>query len=344
MLRAALAAMTVCLLAVTAQAKEENWIPELPVARYTLGNGLRVILQVDRRQPRVALAVAYGVGTRDDPPGYAGLAHLMEHLAFRGSRHVPPFACHSLLRRVGGTNIQAVTMPDSTTYTATVPRNRLELALWIESDRMGFLLERLNHEDLELERDIIVDEMRRGGGSGYLEGRLGAMAYPPGHPYLPSRDPYADLHAIDLEHVQSQLQRAYRPDNAWLVLVGDFEVEPTRRLVEQYFGAIANPPARLSRETSGRVQFTGARHVTIGQPFERELVLMLWPAPTTGAPDEPALELLTRLLGRGRMSRLHQRAVDRLHLATMVHAEYARLDLIGWISVLAAVGHKQDVG
>jgi predicted Zn-dependent peptidase len=304
--------------------------------RLQLPNGLRVILQQDRRRPSVAALISYHVGYRDEPTGYQGLAHLVEHMAFRGSRHVPPLAAMSLLERAGATRASAGTGRDQTMYFAELPSQQLELWLWLESDRMGFLLEHLDAASLELERRIVGNELRQmRTPARLLELHSGAALYPIGHPYHTRIDEERDVAAMNIEHVRWFVQQHYRPDNARLVLVGDFELASAERLVRKYFEPVGRPPWSHRRPLAAPLRFVGSQAVSVEVPYAREQLAMVWRAPTLAARDALALELLADLLAHGRLSRLHQRLVEQRALATAVDIEIDHADLASWVTLRA---------
>ncbi len=199
-------------------------IPELKVERYTLPNGLTVLLHEDHKTPVVAVDVYYKVGSKDEKPGRTGFAHLFEHMMFLGSKH------HNLdfsrpLEQLGAEN-NATTDEDRTDYYERVPSNALELALWLEADRMGFLLSAMTQEKLDKERDVVKNERREtvdNAPYGQADDVLRAALYPEGHPYRHSViGSMADLSASSLADVSAFFQTYYAPDNAILCVAGDF--------------------------------------------------------------------------------------------------------------------------
>lgn len=227
-------------------------VPAKPsaIVQFRLANGLDVILEEDDRQPSVAVMVGYDVGRRDDPPGLAGLAHLVEHLSFRGSRHLPrAYAGTNLLQRAGATSINGATASDFTYYQEVVPSDALPLALFVESERMAFSLERFTTQSIRLEQDIIWREGQLRAASAaaaFARDELNAF-FGEGHPYFQAEHADAELDHARLAAVRAFFQQTYRPDNAHLILVGDFELAPTRALIEQYFAPIVAPRQPLRR-------------------------------------------------------------------------------------------------
>ena len=299
---------------------------QIPIERFTLGNGLRVVLSEDHSNPVVAVNLWYDVGSRNERPGRTGLAHLFEHMMFKGSQHVgePGHIAH--VERVGG-SLNASTWLDRTTYYDTVPADRLELALWLESDRMGFFLPALSREKLDTEREVVKNERRQRVDNqpyGDWDERLQALLYPPDHPYHhPVIGSMADLEAMGLEDVRDFFRTFYAPNNAVLTLCGDFEPAGARELVERWFGPIPRGPGlpplpgrpvldplRLGAEARGVVEG--------GVPLPR--VYVAWRIPPYGAPEYYAADVLSELLAGGKSSRLYRDLVRERRLARSVGA------------------------
>src|SRR5687768_10093073 len=219
--------------AVTAQSKIN-----IPFEAYTLPNGLNVVLSIDRTTPTVAVNIWYHVGSKNEMPGRTGFAHLFEHVMFTGSGHIPYGMHDKLTEGVGGNN-NGSTNNDRTNYFETVPSNYLETALWLESDRMGFLLDTLDLEKLNAQRDVVKNERRQGVDNqpyGRVSEILAAAMYPKGHPYSwPVIGSMTDLTAASEEDVKSFFRLYYAPNNATLAVVGDFDPAQAKKLIEKYF-------------------------------------------------------------------------------------------------------------
>jgi zinc protease len=218
----------------------------IPFERYTLDNGLRVVLSRDPSSAVVAVNLWYGVGSRDERPGRTGFAHLFEHMMFQGSANVPETAHFALVEKAGGT-LNGSTWLDRTNYYETLPASYLELALWLESDRMGWLLPAMTQEKLDNQRDVVKNERRwRVDNQPYgdWDERIQALSYPPEHPYHHSViGSMEDLDAASLEDVEQFFRTYYAPNNAVLTICGEFDPAPALALVERYFGEIpAGPP------------------------------------------------------------------------------------------------------
>ena len=267
--------------------------------RYSLPNRLSVVLEEDHRTPRVAVHVSYRVGQLDDPPGYASLAHLVEHLTFRGSRHVPAPGSLALYRRLGATTVQGETDLDETNYYFVLPAERLENALWIESDRMAFALEKIDPATLELERAIVSQELRirQRTPQAYSEHLLRAL-FPEGHAYHPQGSELMGLQAIRLRHVQRFMQEYYRPDNATLAIVGDFDPGRTKALIARYFGPIVAPRLPLRRSVPTRVELPGLKRLMVGVPSSEETMAFLWLLPKITGPEYQSLGFAVDFLAK----------------------------------------------
>ena len=208
--------------------------------KYQLANGLEVILSEDHRLPSVAVNLWYHVGPANERPGRTGFAHLFEHMMFQGSKHVGAQPI-KVLETAGATQINGTTGFDRTNYFETVPAEKLEFALWFESDRMAFLPESLTARNLANQRDVVRNERRQGENAPYklVHEELFRQLFPEGHPYHASIiGSHADIEAVRLEDVREFCRQYYVPNNASLALVGDFDSAEAKRLIEKYFGLI----------------------------------------------------------------------------------------------------------
>ncbi|HEY0315361.1 MAG TPA: pitrilysin family protein, partial [Sphingomonas sp.] len=216
----------------------------LPYEQFTLANGLRVVVSTDRKAPVVALSVWYHVGSKDEPAGKTGFAHLFEHLMFYGSENVPG-GIFKPLEQVGATDMNGTTSFDRTNYFETVPTPALPLALFLESDRMGHLLGAVGQQTLDRQRGVVQNEKRQDDDQPYglVEySELDAL-FPAGHPYHHTTlGSMADLDHASLEDVRAWFRGHYGPNNAVLVLAGDIDAATAKPLVEKYFGDIARGP------------------------------------------------------------------------------------------------------
>lgn len=281
-----------------------------PPERYVLRNGLEVILQRDDRRPYVAVFTSYRAGSRDDPKGYRGLAHLVEHLTFRGSKHVPDLELLGALERAGASGVNATTGLDSTSYFAEVPAREVPLALWIESERMGFTLEAMSKDTFAIERSVVVAERKeRSGAQDTVFRLIFREAYPEAHPYRREAETGAE-ESLSLDHARWFYQQAYRPDNATLVLVGSFEKERVRETIERYFGPIVAPAERPARPPAPPVRFEGQALVRVLAQNPRNEVAMFWTAPCDVRACGPELQLLNAVLAGSEESLLSRELLE----------------------------------
>src|SRR4051794_14419623 len=273
-------------------------IPNLKVEKYALPNGLQVILHEDHTTPVVGVNIWYRVGSMNEKAGRTGFAHLFEHLMFQGSQHhddeyIGP------IEKIGG-NLNGSTSQDHTEYFETVPSNALELALWLESDRMGFLVPALTRAKLANQRDVVKNERRQSYDNqpyGQAYEALLESLYPVEHPYHHSTiGSMADLSAASLDDVAAFFRTYYNPNNASLCIAGDFEPEATKRLVAKYFGTLPAGP-KVERPAKGVPTLAGPKRVTLSDEVTLPKVQLVWPTLPRGGADEPAIDVLAEVLG-----------------------------------------------
>ncbi len=294
----------------------------IPHERFRLANGLDVILHHDERLPRVVVNVLYRVGSRNDPPGRTGIAHLFEHLMFMGTKRVPEGQLDLLMEELGGSN-NAFTSEDVTVYYDHAPERGLELLLEVEADRMATLARALTRKKLDLQRDVVLNERSEHYenapyGAVWLE--LPALLFPERHPYSwPVIGAREDLRAVTVADVRELFARFYSPRNACLTVAGSFDPERARALIRRCFERIpAAAPPRRPRH----------RPVRLAAPVRRRLVdrvelpklFLCWPSPPSYAPGDAELDLATSILAVGRRSRLHRELVFERELAVEVAA------------------------
>lgn len=297
----------------------------IPLEEHGLENGLRIVLSPDASVPIVAVNLWYDVGSRNEGRGQTGLAHLFEHMMFQGSRHVAANQHFELLERVGG-SANASTWFDRTNYYETLPSRHLELALWLEADRMGWMLPALTGEKLENQRDVVKNERRQRYDNqpyGDWDERVLAMIYPPGHPYRhPVIGSLEDIDGFTLEDLESFFRAYYAPDNAVLTLCGGFDSARALEWIERYFGEI--PPGAGSRAIAGDADAERENHTDPGQTVEADVPLTrVYAVMRVPAFDDPAFyaaDVAGDILGRGRASRLHRSLVMERRLAKDVAA------------------------
>jgi zinc protease len=223
-------------------------IPRIQFEKYSLPNGLEVILSPKRGLPMVAVNLWYHVGPANEDKGRTGFAHLFEHMMFQSSKHVPPDAHIRLLEAAGASDLNGTTDYDRTNYFETVPSTQVELALWLESDRMGYLLEKVDQAALSNQQDVVRNERRQSVENepyGLAEETMVQTLFPAGHPYYGNViGSHEDIQAAKLEDVKRFFRQYYAPNNASLAIVGDFDPAQMKALVQKYFGSLKRGPAQ----------------------------------------------------------------------------------------------------
>ena len=311
--------------------------------KQTLDNGLDVIIHVDHSCPIVAVNLWYHVGSKNEQPGRTGFAHLFEHLMFEGSEHHDT-GYFSPLQEAGGA-LNGSTNADRTNYWEVVPTGAVKRALWMESDRMGFLLPALTLEKFETQRQVVLNERRQS-----YENRPYGMApmalmpalFPAGHPYhwLTIGEP-ADLLAASFDDVQAFFRTYYHPGNASLVLAGDIDTLEGFELARRYFGEIPTGPAQPGITVSDTT-VSGAPRLLLRDRVELPRLYLSWRSPRLFGDGDAALDLLATILSGGKSSRLYRRLVHDGRIATDVSAGQESRELVGVFSVVAtaAPGHS----
>ena len=303
--------------------------PRLNFEKYKLKNGLEVILLEDHRLPLVATNLWYHVGPANERPGLTGFAHLFEHMMFQGSKHIGDDAHFKLLEGAGASDINGTTDFDRTNYFETLPSNQLELALWLESDRMGFLLDTLDGTKLANQRDVVRNERRQGENSPYglVEEGVYHNLFPKTHPYYASViGSHADIEAARLKDVREFFKLYYAPNNASLAIVGDIDKAQAKALVEKYFGPIAaGPPVPKISATTPPI--TSERRAVVTDQVELPRVYMAWLTDPIYKPGDAEADLLALILGGGKSSRLYKRLVYERQIAQDVSANQNSLIL-----------------
>jgi predicted Zn-dependent peptidase len=288
-------------------------LPHYPFTLHTLDNGLRVVISEDHLAPVVAVNVWYDVGSRHEAPGKTGFAHLFEHLMFQGSTHVGRNDHFGLVSAAGGT-LNGTTWCDRTNYFETVPANHLETALWLEADRMGGLLDALDQDNLDNQREVVKNEKRQTRDNqpygAWLE-LLHELGYPEEHPYHHTTiGSMADLDAASLEDARSFYSTWYAPDNAVLSVVGDVETDTTLAAIQRYFGGIAPKgsfPKPPKTDIAPHIGQEIRRNVADRVPVPRAFIG--YRIPPFGTAGFDAVEVLATVLGGGRGSRLYKALV-----------------------------------
>ncbi|WP_428407600.1 M16 family metallopeptidase [Hyphococcus sp.] len=307
---------------------------DLPYEEFTLDNGLKLIVHEDRKAPLVAVSIWYHVGSKDEPQGKTGFAHLFEHIMFNGSENFDD-DWFGPLEEVGATGLNGTTWFDRTNYFQTVPTTALERVLWMESDRMGHLLGALTQEKLDEQRGVVQNEKRQGDNQPYGRMEYATLAglLPAGHPYSHSTiGSMEDLEAASLETAKQWFKDYYGAANAVLVLAGDIDGETGKALVEKYFGDIpAGPPVTQTKANAPKLE-VNKREVMYDRVPQPRLDRN-WVAPGRTTREAVLLELAAQVLGGGKTSRLYKHLIDDLQIATSATANNQDQELLSFYSV-----------
>jgi zinc protease len=320
-------------------------VRQLPVnisfTKHTLENGLDVLLHEDHSCPIVAVNVWYHVGSKNERLGKTGFAHLFEHLMFEGSEHHDRGFFQPL--QGAGATLNGSTNADRTNYWEVVPSGALELALWMESDRMGYLLPAVTEGKFANQRDVVLNERRQNYENrpyGLAPMALLAALFPPDHPYhWATIGEIADLQAVQLDEMHAFFRRYYHPANASLALAGDIDAARVLDLVREYFGELVPgervDPVRASASLSSDVRIQFEDRVELPRLY------LAWITPAMFADDDADLDLATDLLANGKTSRLYRRLVFDERIATDVSASQNSREIAGYaqITASAAPGH-----
>jgi zinc protease len=316
---------------------------DIPYERFTLDNGLEVVVHEDRKAPVVAVSVWYNVGSKDEPPGRTGFAHLFEHLMFGGSENVANF--DELVLAMGASNSNGTTWFDRTNYFQTVPTGGLEQMLFIEADRMGRLLGAVTQEKLDAQRGVVQNEKRQGDNEPYglVEyAQLDAL-FPEGHPYRHSTiGSMADLDSASLADVKQWFRERYGPNNAVLVLAGDVDAAAARPLVEKHFGDIPRGPVNTPA-AAGVPTLAAPRSETMKDRVAQTRLYRNWVVPGLLDEDSVALDIAAAVLGGLSSSRLDNALVRKEQTAVRVSADVQRFHRISLFEVQVDVKEGADV-
>jgi len=318
---------------------------EVPYQKFRLANGLTVIVHEDRKAPLVSVNVWYHIGSKDEPPGRHGFAHLFEHLMFNGSANFNDEFFRAL-EPAGATGINGTTNRDRTNYYETVPTASLDLALFLESDRMGHLLGAVDQAKLDEQRGVVLNEKRQGENQPYgsLREILSTESWPPGHPYSWSTiGSEADLNAATLDDVKAWFKRYYGPNNATLVLAGDIDLATARAKVERYFGALpASEPVNHAK--AWVAPFPAEKRIAVNDRVPLPRLYTIWNVPGDGDRDVVLLSLFADLLASGKTGRLYERVVYRDQLASAVSASVSADEIAGQFAIVASARADGDLG
>jgi zinc protease len=305
---------------VTAEAQA---VPKIKFEKYTLPNGLEVILHEDHSTPIISVNTWYHVGSADEKPGRTGFAHLFEHLMFMGSQNVPLGVFDKELEAAGGDN-NASTSEDRTNYYEDIPSNALPLALWLDSDRMGFLLPTMDSAKVDLQRDVVKNERRQGVDNvpyGKADETVLAALYPKGHPYSWSViGSMADLSAASLEDVKNFFRTYYAPNNATLTIAGDFNSAEAKALVQKYFAGIPRGPVLPARPNVAPVKLAKDTFLVIEDRVQLPRAFYEWPTARVLTDDDATLDVLAAILASDKNSRLYKRLVYDMQVVQSISA------------------------
>jgi zinc protease len=304
--------------------------PPIKYQKYTLKNGLEVILSEDHRLPLVAVDLWYHVGPANERAGRTGFAHLFEHMMFEGSQHVASKEHDRLLEAAGASDINGTTDFDRTNYFETLPANQLELALWLESDRMGYLLGKIDQERLANQRDVVRNERRQSTENtpyGLVEEELFHQLFPKNHPYYAEViGSHRDIEAARLDDVREFFRQYYTPNNASLTIVGDIDPAQAKAWVEKYFGTIPSGPP-VPKITAVPPEITSEKRSKVTDQVELPRIYMGWIMPSIFQTGDAESDLLAHILGVGKSSRLYRSLVYEKQIAQDVSVQNQNLQL-----------------
>jgi len=308
----------------------------IPYTRQTLDNGLDVLIHEDHGCPIVAVNLWYHVGSKNETPGRTGFAHLFEHLMFEGSKHYDKGYFHPL--QEAGALLNGSTNADRTNYWEVVPTNALELALWMESDRMGYLLPALTDAKFENQREVVLNERRQNYENrpyGFAGMAVMAALYPEDHPYhWMTIGAAEDIRAAHIDDVRAFFQTYYRPRNASLALAGDIDAGEAMELAARYFGELDagdEPPPVLAPAVA---PVTVERRLFFEDRVELPRLYISWHSPSIFATDDAELDLVAEILASGKTSRLYRTLVYEERMATEVAASQSSRELGGYFQII----------
>ncbi len=311
---------------------------EISFQKFVLPNGLTLIVHEDHKAPIVAVNIWYHVGSKNERPGKTGFAHLFEHLMFGGSEHFHGRYIDAM-ERVGATDLNGTTTEDRTNYFETVPVSALDFALWMESDRMGYMVNAIDQKTLDLQRGVVQNEKRQGENEPYglAEDLIQHDTYPGGHPYswttIGSMD---DLNAASLADVKEWFNTYYGPSNAVLTVAGDVDPATVRQKVEQYFGEIPPGPP-VSHQRVWVAKMSGTHRAVLEDRVPQARIYQVWNMPEYGSEDGDYLDMVSDVLSVGKTSRLYKRLVYDDQIATDVSAYINPREIGGQFAIQATV-------
>ncbi|MEJ2367096.1 MAG: pitrilysin family protein [Acidobacteriota bacterium] len=329
--------------ALGAAAKQPNPLPKVPYELYRLSNGWTVILADDHSVPIVAVNVNYQVGSKNETPGKTGFAHLFEHMMFQGSKNYNNDYFKPL--REAGAFVNGGTNTDRTRYLETVPSAYLERALWLEADRMGFLLDALTQKRLSNQISVVQNERRQryeNAPYGLVREKMMAVLYPPNHPYhWTTIGSMADLQGASMDDVRQFFKTYYAPNNASLCIVGDFDPAAAKKMVEKYFGAIPPGPP-VSRLGEWVPSLPGEVTIEMQDRVQLPRTYVAWHTPPWYAADDAALDVFGRILGGAKTSRLYKELVYKRQIAQQAAAFNDASQIAGLFEIIVTPRPGQD--
>ncbi len=324
-------------------------LPELKYEKYTLPNGLVVLTHEDHRLPLVAVDLWYHVGPLNEKAGRTGFAHLFEHMMFEGSEHVGEKAHIKFVQGAGATDVNGTTNFDRTNYFETLPSNQLELGLWLESDRMGFLLEGLDRVKLTNQRDVVRNERRQGEGRPYsvANEKVYQLLFPKEHPYYANViGSHADIEAARINDVRDFHQQFYTPNNASIAIAGDFNPAKLASLLSKYFGPIpAGPKVEpVTTENMPTPAITEQKRATVTDTVKLDQINIAFLAPPAYTPTDASAQMTAYILGQSSASRLYEALVHKKEMAQSAFCYDRSLKLTSIVacSLTAKPGVKLD--
>ena len=309
---------------------------DIPFEKFVLPNGLTLIVHEDHKAPIVGVNVWYHVGSKNEKPGRTGFAHLFEHLMFNGTEHWPG-EFFEPLEEVGATGMNGTTNADRTNYFENVPKNALDLALWLESDRMGHMLGAISQEKLDEQRGVVQNEKRQGENQPY--GRwwtlLTENTYPAGHPYSwTTIGSMEDLDAAELDDVKEWFKTYYGAANAVLSIAGDVDAQEVKKRVEHYFGDIPSGPP-VDKQEAWVAKMTGTHRQQMQDRVPQARIYRVWNVPQWGTREAALLDLVADILGGGKTSRFYKRLVYQDQIATDASSYLYARELSGQLHVVS---------
>jgi predicted Zn-dependent peptidase len=334
--------LIVALLAGSAHADD----PKITFEKYTLPNGLEVILAPDNSVPIVSVNVWYHVGSGNEVPGKTGFAHLFEHMMFQGSKNTGEDMHFKILRQIGSTNVNGTTNTDRTNYFEVVPSHQLETALWLESDRMGHLLDVLESKELANQIDVVRNERRQNYDNNPYRRALFALyeaLYPEGHPYrYLTIGRHEDLEKASVDDVKKFFKTWYVPANATLAIVGDFDPAEAKKMVEKWWGTY--PKSEKPKVVAIPSPLPAAKEVSVDDPFAKlDQITFAWVSPATFADGDAELDFVADALAREGTGRLYKSLVYDKQLAQSVRANQGGMSFSGNFTVTVTLRRDADV-